>query len=222
VYDAISIMGALEELGTDYDKILSFLANILRPGGRIYLDFAAETATSAVFEIPFVTKHVFPSKSGSPSTKWVRLPRFLQAVEDSAFVVEQLWDNRQNYHLWAYKCYKKLQSQQDKFMQQLTQQQSGNNSTTTLDMESRFRYDETVGIKGGSRGRADDTSGTNPSTVSNTLFSLPDDVKDIKTTAEGEYLYKLLMSTFAGAASVMMQPDYHCTAYRMVLKLPEI
>jgi len=270
LYDAISVMGVLEELGYDYDKILAQATTLLRPGGRVYLEFAAENSCggTSASQRAFVAHHIFPcatggrnpSSSSSSAMHWVNLPKFLQAVEKSALVLDALWDNRHNYHLWAYKCYQKLLHQQDDFCHYLqqtrqcqqekgqkhnNQRSHGTTTETTADTTTILYSDDENespphhSSMMPSHFRPNNTAGAAAAAVSSTPASLMGDLryksnphnhnkkdtakKTIAETSEddGEYLFRLLLAGFAGAAASMAKQDHHCTAYRMVLKLPE-
>lgn len=94
-FAAVSMMGVIEDL-SEYPRVLERLAELLAPGGRVYLDFAASRVpvdTSA-----FVTKHVWPG-----SFRQVFMPELLAAIDRSPLEVVVLWNDRRNYHLWARK-----------------------------------------------------------------------------------------------------------------------
>lgn len=210
LYDAITMMGVLEELGDDYDRILTKLVKLVKPGGRIYLDFAAECNGKASSD-PFVTKHIYPSSTPStPAAKWINLPRLLQAIDNSALVVDALWDNRNNYQLWAQKCYQKLREREDDF---LHQQQATMGSVSDIDstapstthVSSVVNRNRTNSHATGSAAEASVLSGFVESTAN----------------PQNRYLYRLMLTMFAGACTAMNQQNHQCTAYRMVLKLPE-
>ncbi len=56
-FDAISMMGVIEDL-SDYRTVMRLLSRWLKPGGRAYLDFAAERKRFDTHS--FVTKHIWP------------------------------------------------------------------------------------------------------------------------------------------------------------------
>lgn len=196
LFDAISMMGVLEELGDDYDRILRQLVKVLRPGGRVYLDFAAETSPGKASNRPFVAKYIQPQNKNTNQTKafqWVHLPQWLQAIQNSALVVDALYDNRHNYHLWATKCYQKLFNKHDDFIQQYMlqqqQRQQGKTNNTAINTAN------TIGAKEDSN------------------------LASMKQAAE--FQFRLYLAFFAGIAASMVKQDYQCNAYRMILKLPE-
>ncbi|MGE5828937.1 MAG: SAM-dependent methyltransferase, partial [Micromonosporaceae bacterium] len=67
-FDAISLMGSIEEL-SDYEKVMTRLRSWLRPGGLVYLDFAAVDRKFGVAS--FVTRYVWPG-----AFRMVYLPDF--------------------------------------------------------------------------------------------------------------------------------------------------
>lgn len=92
-FDGISMMGVIEDL-SDYPWVLRRLRELLKPGGRVYLDFAAgkePVATSS-----FITKYVWPG-----SFRMVYMPELLAAADEARVHVVGAWDDRRNYHLWA-------------------------------------------------------------------------------------------------------------------------
>lgn len=92
-FDAISLMGSIEEL-SDYEKVMAKLRLWLRPGGLVYLDFAAVDRKFGVAS--FVTRYIWPG-----AFRMVYLPDFTRALARSHFDVVELRNDRRNYHLWA-------------------------------------------------------------------------------------------------------------------------
>jgi cyclopropane-fatty-acyl-phospholipid synthase len=92
-FDAISCMGVIEDL-SDYPRVLERFAALVKPGGRVYLDFAAGKVPFGTSS--FVTKHVWPG-----TFRMVYLPELLAALDRSAFDLVGVYDDRRNYHLWA-------------------------------------------------------------------------------------------------------------------------
>lgn len=108
-FDAISLMGSIEELA-DYEKVVSRLQSWLRPGGLIYLDFAAVDRPFGVAS--FVTRYVWPG-----AFRMVYLPAFTQALAHAHFDVVELRSDRRNYHLWAKKGYDKWMQRRAEVLQ---------------------------------------------------------------------------------------------------------
>jgi len=92
-FDAISLMGSIEELA-DYPEVMRRLSRWLRPGGLIYLDFAAVDRPFGVAS--FVTKYVWPG-----AFKMVYLPGFTRALGSVEFDIVDIRNDRRNYYLWA-------------------------------------------------------------------------------------------------------------------------
>ncbi|OAB61704.1 methyltransferase [Leptolyngbya valderiana BDU 20041] len=92
-YDAISMMGVIEDL-SDYESVMQKLPELLNPGGRVYLDFAADNHTNGTHS--FVTKYVWPG-----AFRHVDMPEFVAAVRKSPFEIAGLYNDRRNYYLWA-------------------------------------------------------------------------------------------------------------------------
>ena len=86
-------MGSIEDL-SDYDKVIRRMSAWLRPGGRVYLDFAA---VDRRFGVPsFVTKYVWPG-----AFRMVYLPSFTRALAKRHFDIVEMHNDRRNYHLWV-------------------------------------------------------------------------------------------------------------------------
>ncbi|TQM79925.1 cyclopropane-fatty-acyl-phospholipid synthase [Saccharothrix saharensis] len=96
-FDAIVNMGVTEHL-PDYRRTLRQYADLLRPGGRVYLD--AFGMRSKYRMSTFMTRFVYPGRS-SP----LLLPKYLAHVARSPLQLTGLHDERHNYHLtcraWA-------------------------------------------------------------------------------------------------------------------------
>jgi cyclopropane-fatty-acyl-phospholipid synthase len=100
-YDAISMMGVIEDL-SDYRAVMRRLSGWVKPGGRIYLDFAAERRRFDTHS--FVTKYVWPG-----TFRMVFMPEFVEAVRESPFELLRVDNDRRNYHLWARGMYERWQ-----------------------------------------------------------------------------------------------------------------
>jgi cyclopropane-fatty-acyl-phospholipid synthase len=98
-FDAISMMGVIEDL-SDYRKVMRSLSAWLRPGGRVYLDFAAERTRFDTHS--FVTKHIWPG-----TFRMVFMPEFMEAVRESPLELMRVDNDRRNYHLWARGMYER-------------------------------------------------------------------------------------------------------------------
>lgn len=92
-FDGISMMGVIEDL-SDYPWVLRRLSELIKPGGRVYLDFAAGKVPVATSS--FITKYVWPG-----SFRMVYMPELMAAADEARVHVVGVWDDRRNYHLWA-------------------------------------------------------------------------------------------------------------------------
>jgi cyclopropane-fatty-acyl-phospholipid synthase len=96
-YDAIVNMGVTEHL-PNYRATLRKYAQLVRPGGYVYLDALAMRAKHRVST--FMSRYVYPGKS-SP----LILHSYLRQVARSPFELISVADDRHNYHLtcteWA-------------------------------------------------------------------------------------------------------------------------
>src|SRR3984893_8350974 len=104
-FDAISMMGVIEDL-SDYRVVMRSLARWLKPGGRVYLDFAAERKRFDTDS--FVTQHIWPG-----TFRMVFMPEFVEAVRESPFELMRVDNDRRNYHLWAKQMYERWMRQRD-------------------------------------------------------------------------------------------------------------
>ena len=92
-FDAVSMLGVIEELA-DYPRALAHVACLVKPGGRVYLDFMAATQD---FVFPaFISKYVYQG-----GTSRVYLPKFVEAATRSPFEIVRIDNDRRNYHLTA-------------------------------------------------------------------------------------------------------------------------
>jgi cyclopropane-fatty-acyl-phospholipid synthase len=96
-YDAIVNLGVTEHL-PDYPRTLATYLDLLKPGGRVYLDASAARRKNWVST--FVEKQLFPG-NGSP----LALASYVKAVSRSPLELELVINDRENYGLttqhWA-------------------------------------------------------------------------------------------------------------------------
>jgi cyclopropane-fatty-acyl-phospholipid synthase len=92
-FDAISCMGVIEDL-SDYPRVMTRFAELLKPGGRAYLDYAAGKVPFGTSS--FVTKYVWPG-----TFRMVYVPELLAAIDQSSIQLIGLYNDRRNYYLWA-------------------------------------------------------------------------------------------------------------------------
>lgn len=96
-YDAIVLLGVMEHL-PDYGRLLAVLERLMKPGGRLYMDFAANRTKFNVSS--FTYRYIFPG-SHTP----VVLPELLAAANRTAFETVALHNDRHSYFLtlrdWA-------------------------------------------------------------------------------------------------------------------------
>lgn len=92
-FDAISCMGVIEDL-SDYPRVMARFAELLKPGARAYLDFAAGKVPFGTSS--FVTKHVWPG-----TFRMVYMPELMEAIDKSEIQLEALYNDRRNYYLWT-------------------------------------------------------------------------------------------------------------------------
>jgi cyclopropane-fatty-acyl-phospholipid synthase len=92
-YDAIVNLGVTEHL-PDYPATLRKYAQLLKPGGRIYLDASAARVPHRLSA--FFLRYIFPGNGTV-----VCLHRYLQAVSQSPFELIRVDNDRDNYRLTA-------------------------------------------------------------------------------------------------------------------------
>ena len=92
-FDGISMMGVIEDL-SDYPRVLHRLTELVKPGGRIYLDFASGKVPFGTSS--FITKHVWPG-----TFRMTYMPELMAALDRSPIQLVSLHNDRRNYHLWA-------------------------------------------------------------------------------------------------------------------------
>lgn len=92
-YDGISMMGVIEDL-SDYPYVLRRIPELLKPGGRVYLDFASGKVPFATSS--FITKYVWPG-----TFRMTYVPELIAALDRSPVQLVGLYNDRRNYHLWA-------------------------------------------------------------------------------------------------------------------------
>jgi cyclopropane-fatty-acyl-phospholipid synthase len=107
-FDGVSMMGVIEDL-SDYPWVLRRLAELVKPGGRVYLDFAAGKVPFGTST--FITKHVWPG-----TFRMVYMPELLAAADAARAHVVGVYDDRRNYHLWARNGYVRWQENREEII----------------------------------------------------------------------------------------------------------
>jgi cyclopropane-fatty-acyl-phospholipid synthase len=104
-YDAIINMGVTEHL-PDYRTSLRKYAELIKPGGHVYLDALAMRTKHRVST--FMTRYIYPGGS-SP----LLLHEYLAEVAHSPFQLIQLEDDRHNYYLTCKRWAQRLDAARD-------------------------------------------------------------------------------------------------------------
>jgi cyclopropane-fatty-acyl-phospholipid synthase len=107
-FDAISIMGVLEDI-SDYRLVMRRIADWIKPGGRVYMDFAASYRRLGIS--PFITRHVWPGKF-----RMVYMPQLTTAINGAPFDIVELYNDRHNYHLWTRKGYERTTERHEEIL----------------------------------------------------------------------------------------------------------
>jgi cyclopropane-fatty-acyl-phospholipid synthase len=110
VYDGIVMMGVIEDL-SDYRRVFTRLMPWLKPGGRIYLDFAA--APNRFGTGSFITTHVWPG-----TFRMVYMPDLMDALDRTPLDIVAIHNDRRNYHLWAKHVHERWVERRDEVVSQ--------------------------------------------------------------------------------------------------------
>lgn len=105
-YDAITLLGVMEHL-PDYEKLFKRFAMLLKPGGRLYMDFAANRNKFSVSS--FTHRFVFEGNH-TP----VFLPGLLDAGNKAGFEPIALHNDRHSYYLTLQAWARNLEAARDK------------------------------------------------------------------------------------------------------------
>jgi cyclopropane-fatty-acyl-phospholipid synthase len=92
-FNGIVMSGVIEDL-SDYPLVMQRLPRYLKPGGRVYMDFA--TTRERFDTSSFITRYIWPG-----TFRLVYMPEFMEAVDRSPFEVVGIYRDRHNYYLWS-------------------------------------------------------------------------------------------------------------------------
>lgn len=110
-FDAVILLGVMEHL-PDYERLFGCFERLVRPGGFVYMDFAANRKKYAVRS--FTYRYVFPGNH-TP----VVLPELLAAANQTTFEPVAVHNDRRSYYLtlkaWAEKLDSKADELEAKF-----------------------------------------------------------------------------------------------------------
>lgn len=107
-YDAIANLGVTEHL-PDYRRSLAHYHDLLKPGGRLYLD-ASECREKHDFST-FIRRHIYP---GNPTP--MCLSDYVVEVERSPFEIVELQNDRHSYELTARRWAERLDEARDEIV----------------------------------------------------------------------------------------------------------
>jgi cyclopropane-fatty-acyl-phospholipid synthase len=107
-YDAIVNMGTTEHL-PNYKATLKKYAELLRPGGKVYLDSLAMTGKFHVST--FMGRYIYPGQS-SP----LLLHQYLRNVAKSPFRLLEVYDERHDYYLTCKAWAERLDAEKDQIV----------------------------------------------------------------------------------------------------------
>lgn len=105
-----SLMGVMEDL-SDYGWVMRRLWELVEPGGRVYLDFAAGKEPFGTSS--FITKYVWPG-----TFRMVYMPELLRAIDEARIDLVGVWDDRRNYSLWAEHGHRRWLESKDQVVRQ--------------------------------------------------------------------------------------------------------
>jgi cyclopropane-fatty-acyl-phospholipid synthase len=92
-FNGIVMSGVIEDL-SDYSLVMQRLPRYLKPGGRVYMDFA--TTRERFDTSSFITRYIWPG-----TFRLVYMPEFMEAIDRSPFEVVGVYRDRHNYYLWS-------------------------------------------------------------------------------------------------------------------------
>jgi len=107
-FDAIVNMGVTEHL-PDYKTTLAKYAELLKPGGKVYLDALAMRRKHAVST--FMKRYIYPGNSAP-----LLLHQYLKHVARSPFELVSIEDDRHNYYLTCREWAKRLDARRDEIV----------------------------------------------------------------------------------------------------------
>ena len=107
-YDAIVILGVMEHL-PDYPAVLRQFQELLKPGGRVYLD--ASAFREKYSKPTFVSRYIFPGDHS-----YFCLHEFLAAVARTPMEVLAVHNDRHNYFLTCTAWAEKLEAARDEIV----------------------------------------------------------------------------------------------------------
>lgn len=113
-FDGISMMGVIEDL-SDYPRVLQRLVKLVKPGGRIYLDFASGKVPFGTSS--FVTKYVWPG-----TFRMTYMPELMAAIDRSPLQLIGVWNDRRNYHLWAKKGHERWVERREEILRHTSEE----------------------------------------------------------------------------------------------------
>jgi cyclopropane-fatty-acyl-phospholipid synthase len=109
-FDGISCMGVIEDL-SDYPRVMQRFSELLKPGARAYLDFAAGKVPFGTSS--FITKYIWPG-----TFRMVYMPQLMEAIDNSRMQLAGVYNDRRNYYLWAKKGHQRWVENKDKIIAQ--------------------------------------------------------------------------------------------------------
>lgn len=107
-FDAIVNMGVTEHL-PDYKTTLAKYAELLRPGGKVYLDALAMRRKHGIST--FMKRYIYPGNSAP-----LLLHQYLRHVARSPFELISVEDDRHNYYLTCREWAKRLDERRDEIV----------------------------------------------------------------------------------------------------------
>jgi len=109
-FDAISCMGVIEDL-SDYPRVMQRFSELVKPGGRMYLDFASGKVPFGTSS--FITKYVWPG-----TFRMTYMPELMAAIDKSPIQLVGVYNDRHNYYLWARNGHTRWVENRDKVVAQ--------------------------------------------------------------------------------------------------------
>lgn len=113
-YDALSMMGVIEDL-SEYPKVMAQIATLVKPGGKVYLDFACDTVLGGTNS--FITKYIWPGKF-----RLVNITQFIEAVRSSLFEIVTIHNDRYNYYYWSKGVHERWREKKEEILEETNEE----------------------------------------------------------------------------------------------------
>ena len=104
-FDAVVVLGIMEHM-PDYPRVLARIDQLLKPGGRVFIDSAAYTRKYEMSS--FITRQIYPGNHS-----FLVLHDFLKSLASAPFDLKGVWDDRISYYWTTVGWARRLDSKKD-------------------------------------------------------------------------------------------------------------